>query len=264
MKRSLVVLFLLSVVIFSAAAQTGAPDIKALVAKVNAGAGEEVREQLPALLSEHPNDPGVLYLQALLTREGADAVRTYQSIIDNFPKSEWADDALFKVYQFYYALGLYRTAEIKMDQLKASYPNSPYATQQSPMQTEAPAPVTGTPEAPKTEAAKPGIPPSPDQTQPVEPKTEPAPQEKPARQTDTAIPVRYSLQVGAFAEHANAVAEKSRFEGLGYTAEMISKVRDTKSLFIVMVGSYGTYDEAKAAAAELKRKTGVGAMVVSR
>ena len=98
----------------------------ALVAQVNAGAGDAVREQLPALLSEHPNDPGVLYLQALLTREGADAVRTYQSIVDNFPKNEWADDALFKVYQFYYALGLYRTADLKMDQLKAEYPASPY------------------------------------------------------------------------------------------------------------------------------------------
>jgi cell division septation protein DedD len=264
MKRSLVLLFLLSVIILSASAQTGAPDIKGLVAKVNAGAADEVREQLPGLLSEHPNDPGVLYLQALLTREGADAVRTYQSIIDNFPKSEWADDALFKVYQFYYALGLYRTAEIKMDQLKASYPTSPYASQQPPVQTEAPEPATGTPEAPKAETIKPGIPPPADQTHPVEPKTEPVPQEKPVQQTDTAIPVRFSLQVGAFTVHTNAVTEKSRFEGLGYTAEMISKVRDTKSLFIVMVGSYGTYDEAKAAAAELKRKTGVSAMVVSR
>ena len=70
------------------------------------------------------------------------------------------------------------------------------------------------------------------------------------------IPVRFSLQVGAFTVHANAVAEKSRFEGLGYDAEMMSKVRDTKSLFIVMIGNYATYDEAKAAAAEVKRKTG--------
>ena len=239
------------------------------MARVNAGAADEVREQLPTLLSEHPNDPGVLYLQALLTREGADAVRTYQSIVDNFPKSEWADDALFKVYQFYYALGLYRTAEIKMSQIKAEYPSSPYASGQPLVQTEAPEPVTTAPEAAKStapaqEVAKPGIPPPADQIRPVEPKTEPAPQDRPVQRTDTAIPVRFSLQVGAFTLHANAATEKSRYEGLGYTAEMISKVRDTKSLFIVMVGSYGTYDEAKTAAAELKRKTGVSAMVVSR
>ena len=269
MKRSVIFLTMLLAMACTAVAQKATPDIHALVAKVNAGSADEVREQLPTLISEHPNDPGVLYLQALLTREGADAVRTYQSIIDNFPKSEWADDALFKVYQFYYALGLYRTAEIKMNQLKAAYPDSPYASQQSPTQTEAPEPAKGSPESPKadapaTEPAKPVVAPPAEQTAPAEQKAEPAPQEKTAPQTDTAIPVRFSLRVGAYTVHANAVTEKAKYEKLGYTAEMISKVRDTKSLFIVMVGSYGTYDEAKAAAAELKRKSGVSAMVVSR
>jgi cell division septation protein DedD len=274
MKRSLMMLLLLSIVVLSAVAQNAAPDIRALVARVNAGAADEVREQLPTLLSDHPNDPGVLYLQALLTREGADAVRTYQSIVDNFPKSEWADDALFKVYQFYYALGLYRTADMKMGQLKAEYPSSQYASAQPQAQTDAPEPATTKPDDvrpadvkpadTKTEMPKVGLPPPADQVRPVETKNEPAPQDPPPAGTDTAIPVRFSLQVGAFTVHANAVTEKNKYEGMGYPAEMISKVRDTKSLFIVMVGSYGTYDEAKAAAAELKRKAGVSAMVVSR
>ena len=46
---------------------------------------------------------------------------------------------------------------------------------------------------------------------------------------------------------ANAEAQKSRFEHLGYTAELISKVKDTRSLFTVLVGDYQTYSEAKAA-----------------
>lgn len=263
MKRSLLLLLLLSGSLLSAPAQTGSPDIHALVAQVNAGSGDAVREQLPALLSEHPNDPGVLYLQALLTREGADAVRTYQSIVDNFPKDEWADDALFKVYQFYYALGLYRTADLKMNQLKTEYPTSPLLTGEPP--ATIPVPVSVAPEVPK-----PGLPPPEDQVHPVTPKTEPMVQD-PApvlppvtTRADSVIHVHFSLQVGAFTLHANAAAEKSRFEALGYDAEMLSKVRDTKSLFIVMIGNYATYDEAKAAAAEVKRKAGVNAMVVSR
>ncbi|MBK7259342.1 MAG: SPOR domain-containing protein [Ignavibacteriae bacterium] len=279
MKRSLMTLLLLPLLVLSAVGQSGTPDIRALVARVNAGAADEVREQLSTLLTDHPNDPGVLYLQALLTREGADAVRTYQSIVDNFPKSEWADDALFKVYQFYYALGLYRTADLKMGQLKAEYPSSQYASAQPQAQTDAPEPASTRPadvtpaetvpaetkpaETP-TELPKAGLPPPADQVRPVETKNEPAAQDPAPSGTDTAIPVRFSLQVGAFTVHANAVTAKNKYEGLGYTAEMISKVRDTKSLFIVMVGSYGTYDEAKAAAAQLKRKTGVSAMVVSR
>ncbi len=269
MTRSLMVLLLFPLVVLTVPAQNAAPDIRALVARVNAGSADEVREQLPSLLSEHPNDPGVLYLQALLTREGADAVRTYQSIVDNFPKSEWADDALFKVYQFYYALGLYRTADMKMAQLKSAYPSSPFTEAQPQAQSDAPEPATVKPDDVKPAVTNPdmpkaGLPPPPDQVRPVQPKTEPAVQDPSPAGTDTAIPVRFSLQVGAYTVHANAVTEKNRYEGLGYTAEMISKVRDTKSLFIVMVGSYGTYDEAKAAAAELKRKTGMSAMVVSR
>lgn len=269
MKRSLMMLLLFSLVVLPVAAQNTAPDIRALVARVNAGGADEVREQLPSLLSEHPNDPGVLYLQALLTREGADAVRTYQSIVDNFPKSEWADDALFRVYQFYYALGLYRTADMKMAQLKSAYPSSPFASAQPQAQTDAPEPATVKSEEVKPAATSPempkaGLPPPPEQVRPVEPKTEPAAHDPAPAPAETAIPVRFSLQVGAFTVHANAATEKHKYEGLGYPAEMISKVRDTKSLFIVMVGSYGTYDEAKAAAAELKRKTGVSAMVVSR
>jgi cell division septation protein DedD len=265
MRRSLLLLLVFTGSIVSVQAQKGSPDIQALVAQVNAGSGDAVREQLPALLSDHPNDPGVLYLQALLTREGADAVRTYQSIVDNFPKDEWADDALFKVYQFYYALGLYRTAELKMTQLKTDYPASPLISGES--HAPATAPVTVAPEE-----VKPGLPPPEDEIRPVVPKTEPmvqdpAPVAVPAPATtraDSVIRVRFSLQVGAFTVHANAAAEQSRFEALGYDAEMLSKVRDTKSLFIVMIGNYATYDEAKVAAAEVKRKAGVNAMVVSR
>ena len=177
MTRSLMVLLLFPLVVLTVAAQNATPDIRALVARVNAGAADEVREQLPSLLSEHPNDPGVLYLQALLTREGADAVRTYQSIVDNFPKSDWADDALFKVYQFYYALGLYRTADMKMAQLKTEYPSSPFTAAQPQAQTDAPEPATVRPDDVKPattspEMPKAGLPPPEDRVRPVEPKTE--------------------------------------------------------------------------------------------
>ncbi|MCC6398274.1 MAG: SPOR domain-containing protein [Bacteroidetes bacterium] len=258
-------------------AQGTAPDIQQMVAQVNAGAGESVREQLPSLISKYPNHPGVMYLQALLTREGADAVRTYQGIVDNFPSSEWADDALYKVYQFYYALGLYRTAELKMTQLRTSYPASPFGGEAAgaaqgarpslptpdPL-AQQPATVVSTP--PETHTSQePGV---------AETSAEPPPQtsEQPSEATpvspqphsDAPIPVRFSLQVGAFTLHANAETQKARFESQGYPAEMVSKVRDTRSLFIVLVGDYATYEEAKGAAAAVKKKMGIDAIVISR
>jgi cell division septation protein DedD len=277
MIRFLVAVLLCGCSFSSLLAQGTAPDIQQMVAQVNAGAVDAVREQLPSLVSKYPNNPGVMYLQAMLTREGADAVRTYQGIVDNFPTSEWADDALYKVYQFYYALGLYRTADLKMTQLKTSYPSSPYGSEAAgvaqgarpsvPMEgplSQQPAPVVST--QPETQTGQvPGVTETPAELPPqsTEPPVEAAPV-SPRPQSDTAIPVRFSLQVGAFTLHANAETQKARFEAQGYPADMVSKVRDTRSLFIVLVGDYATYEEAKSAAAAVKKKMGIDAIVISR
>ena len=229
-----------------AAAQNGAPDVQQLVDLINRGQGDVVKAELPSLLSRYPNNPGILYVQALLTSEGAEAVRMYQSIVDNFPKSEWADDALYKVYQFYYSLGLYRTAELKMAQLKREYPASKYVTSGTSAETaklpeETPKPAT---QQKKIEAT------------PQTPADSPAP--------PTGEPGLFSLQVGAYTALTNADRQKKLFEERGYTAEVISRVRDGRSLYVVLVGSYRTYDEAKARAAEIKQRLNIDSFVLSR
>ena len=231
-----------------AMAQTGAPDVQQLVDLVNRGQGDVVKAELPSLLTRYPNNPGILYVQALLTSEGAEAVRMYQSIVDNFPKSEWADDALYKVYQFYYSLGLYRTAELKMAQLKREYPSSKYITSSAGPEAQKPA----------AEAQKPAATPPP-----AKPAATPqAPAESPAQPAgETGL---FSLQVGAYTALTNADRQKKYFEERGYTAEVISRVRDGRSMYVVLVGAYRTYDEAKARAAEIKQRLNIDSFVLSR
>jgi hypothetical protein len=226
-------------------AQTGDPDVNSYIARINNGQGEEVRGEIPGLLAKYPNDPGVLYLQGLVTADGGEAVRIYQSIVDNFPKSEWADDALYKVYQFYYALGLYRTAELKMNQLRKEYPNSKH------LLTASAEPETkGMPE--ERQAPPPVVHPVQDTVvQPVH--------EAPAPPT-----LRFALQVGAFTTQVNAEKQKQFFEQLGYPVEVLNKVKDNRALFLVWVGTYPTYDEAKAGGAEIKKKYSVASIVISR
>jgi cell division septation protein DedD len=235
-----------------AVAQTGAPDIQQLVDLVNRGQGDVVKAELPSLLTRYPNNPGILYVQALLTSEGAEAVRMYQSIVDNFPKSEWADDALYKVYQFYYSLGLYRTAELKMAQLKREYPSSKYITSSAGPEAVKPAA-----EAQKPQQKPAATPP------PAKPTAAPAaPAESPAQQAgETGL---FSLQVGAYTALTNADRQKKYFEERGYTAEVISRVRDGRSMYVVLVGGYRTYDEAKARAAEIKQRLNIDSFVLSR
>ena len=47
-------------------------------------------------------------------------------LIDKFPKSTYADAALYRIYSYYFALGLYNTADKNLNKLKKDYPESPY------------------------------------------------------------------------------------------------------------------------------------------
>jgi len=233
-------------------AQSGEPDIGRLIEMVNKGEANQVRADLPSLLSRYPNNPGILYVQALVSEEGTEAVRIYQSIVDNFPRSEWADDALYRVYQFYYALGLYRTAEMKLSQLRTEYPGSPFVTAASGTQTAA-----MEEERPTAEPGETAKPPA---------STQPTAETPPAAATAAAIadPGLYFLQVGAFTVQANAERQKSAFAELNYPVEIISRTKDGRSLFLVLVGQYSTYEEAKAAGAEIRKNHGVESIVIAR
>lgn len=225
------------------AAQGTDPDINSYIARIDNGQGEGVRAEIPSLLSKYPNNPGVLYLQGLVTADGGEAVRIYQSIVDNFPRSEWADDALYKVYQFYYALGLYRTAELKMDQLRKEYPSSKHLKVASE-------PVT-------KDLAEERVPPPP--ASPVQDTVA-----QPVQEPVTPPALRFALQVGAFTTQVNAEKQKQFFEQLGYPVEVLNKVKDNRALFLVWVGTYPTYEEAKAGGAEIKKKYNVASIVISR
>jgi tetratricopeptide (TPR) repeat protein len=226
-------------------AQPSAPDISMYLSQIESGQSEQVKAEIPDLLKKYPNNPGVLYLQALTTSDGAEAVRMYQSIVDNFPRSEWADDALYKVYQFYYAIGLYRTAEMKMSQLKREYPTSKYVSSSAGMETKdlaeeketpVPDPTTGKVEDAATSE---------------EPKTE-APQGQ------------FALQVGAYSTQVNAEKQKLFFEDQGFAVDVINKVKNGKSLYLVLVGAFATYDLAKAKGLEIKKAYNIDSIVVSR
>jgi hypothetical protein len=216
--------------------QEAPPPIERYVTMIESGEGEPVRAELPALLEKYPNNPGVLYLQGLLTKEGAEAVRIYQSIVDNHPKSEWADDALYRVYQFYQAIGLFRTAELKLNQLKRDYPRSKY--------------VIG-----KSEPEPPPV--AVEREQPVQ-------QPEPGQPKAPAIQGQFALQVGAYSTQVNADKQKLFFEDLGYPVEVITKSKNGRTLFSVNVGNYATYDEAKAKSALLKKQYNIDSFVVTR
>jgi cell division septation protein DedD len=224
-------------------------DVQRYIGMINNGQVEEVRGQVPALLEQYPNHPGVLYVQALVTKEGAEAARVYQSIVDNFPRSAYADAALYRIYQFYYALGLYRTAELKMAQLKRDYPASRYL-QGDPQETaHLPEELPRATDTVAVDAAVPA---------PVTvPGTQPA-------EMAAVMPAAFTLQVGAYGARENAEKQRKFFSDLGYSVETITKVRESRTLHVVLVGNFATQEEARAKGAEFKKKYKIDSMVVSR
>jgi tetratricopeptide (TPR) repeat protein len=101
-------------------------DIVPLLKKIERGSIEEVKNELRDLKEEHPQSPSVMFLEGVLTENGQQAVVVYQNVVDNYPNSKYADAALYRIFSYYYALGLYETARGKLKQLVHEYPESPY------------------------------------------------------------------------------------------------------------------------------------------
>jgi hypothetical protein len=209
------------------------PDIRHRLEMIEKGQSEAVRAELPSLMTNYQNNPGVMYLQAALTTDGAEAAKLYQNIVDNFPKSEWGDDALYKLYQYFYSIGLYKTAEKKLSQLKEEYPFSAYAAEQSPVAEEKP-----------TVKEKPNV---------VRPKG-----------TVPKFATNFTVQVGAFSTLQNAGELKAKFEKEGFPSNIFTIVSQGKKLHKVWVGEFQTYDEAKKFTLEIKKKFNLTSIVVSR
>ncbi len=219
------------------------PDIQSRLEKIYRGDVESVREELPSLLSRYQNHPGVLYLQGMLTTDGPEAVKIFQSVVDNFPDSEWADDALYRVYQYYYSVGLYRTAEQKLNQLKRDYPQSRYAFGQQPrfdIQDE-------------------------DIEERFERPVQPAPE--PERQETRQQPAAhypFALQVGAFSTYENAMRQRDMLHGIDQPVEITTRMQGGQTLYLVWVGAFQTRDQAVDYGQSLRQQFNIDTMIVSR
>jgi cell division septation protein DedD len=238
--------------------QTIDNQVEKYLAMIDQGNTEKALAECADLIASNPHEPGILFLQGRLSSDGTEALKYYQAILDNFPKSPWADEALYQTYQYYYAIGLYRTANLKLDQLKKQYPDSPFLNMKSseqttvekrneevpkniPLRVETPKPATLQTPTPQT----PSLPTSSIETKP------------------TAI-LAFAIQVGAFSTLKNAEQQKTYFEELGYHVEISNKVRSGRSLFLVWVGTYPNAEEAVKVSFEIKKKYNIESIIVQR
>jgi cell division septation protein DedD len=90
------------------------------------GKVEEVKKQLPDLLAEYPNDPGVQLLLGVVIDDANLAVEKYKNIVKNYPESEWADDAYWRIVQYYAVIGDTSKAKEELENYRKKYPASEF------------------------------------------------------------------------------------------------------------------------------------------
>jgi len=206
--------------------------------QIDNGQKVQALSQLAKLKDEYPDDPSVMFLEGVLTQNGQNAVAIYTKIINEHPKSRYADASVFRIYSYYYALGLYGTANSFLNRLKNDYPNSPYikiAEQRNENITQ-----------PKVETP----------TQPVA--NEPA-----FKAPQTNIVYKYTIQAGAFTNSDNSNNLKTKFENAGFYSSISDKNVGGTIFHIVFVGKFETEESAKKALKIINKQFNLEARVTT-
>jgi tetratricopeptide (TPR) repeat protein len=81
---------------------------------------DEVKNNIPNLIAEYPNDPGVKLLLGVVLDDAGKALKLYEEIINDHQKSQWADDAYWRIVQYYAVLGDTAKARFELEQLTLS------------------------------------------------------------------------------------------------------------------------------------------------
>lgn len=201
---------------------------------IEAGKIDNARRGLAELKAEHRNDPGVMFLDAVLTEAGELALSKYRNIYEQHPRSVYADASLYRIFSFYYSLGIYNRAQTYLNKLKHEYPGSAYikAADRS---------------IPDFESDSPGIPVS-----------EAVPAAPAVRNQ-----YQYTIQAGAFLNADNANSLKKRFTENGHYAVITQKNVAGSQLNVVKVGRFKSIDEAKSALQNLSAEYKIKGRIIN-
>jgi cell division septation protein DedD len=208
-------------------------DISGALKSIEVGKVDEAVASLQKFKDSTPSDPSVIFLDAILTTSGEESVKKYSIVFDKYPKSKYADIALYRVFSYYYSLGLYKKAESYLMRLKIDYPASPYIA-----------------------AADRKIPDSEEfiQQPPIEKQKVIAAANDSTKSVGIKEIGKFTIQAGAFlnAENANKLKEQLIKDGL--PSEIISKVVGGSLLKIVTAGRFSSEQGAKSVLSKIEPK----------
>lgn len=196
---------------------------------------DSLRSALPAILKKYPNKPEALFLQAVFETDAKKANAVYKTILKDHRDNITADESLFRLIQYDYAVGKYQNAQEKTKRLKNEYPASRFLKKAEQM-------FAGLEQAPVEQTV--------------------------VTDSDAAVNIsgkKFRLQVGAFGQLKNAEDLRDKLKSAGYTPiEFSEKTVNDKKLILVWVGAFGTKDEAAKTGDVLKSKFQLNYTIVEK
>jgi len=197
-------------------------DISGALKSIEFGKLEEAQNILQRFKESNPANPDVIFLDAILTKNAEEAIQKYSTVFDKHPKNKYADVSLYRVFSYYYSLGLYKKAEGFFKRLKIDYPSSPYIA-----------------------AADRKI---PDLEEPAFTQLDSV---KAASASNNA---KFTIQAGAFLSLDNAVKLKDQLTNEGFITEIVNRVVGGSLLKVVTTGKFTSESDAKNALSKIENK----------
>lgn len=241
---------------------------------------EKLQQHFQQINRKYPNSEITLFLKAYIETDGERAVQFYQQFIQRFPSSKYADKALLKLAQYYYAVGSYIAAREYFDNLIAQFPTSsaiPLATYSAARcllamgysdsaEKELKELLKQFPNSPYKILAQHDLALQREQTQDKNAAKAAASDKD---NFDKLIQFsqyqgRYTLQIGAFGNRDNAMKLKESFSRQGYDVSITTKYLSDQLLYLVWLGEFETEDQARRFAADLKNRHDISFQVVRK
>ncbi len=240
-----------------------AQNIDMYISLIDEGQMNSVKEKLPELISKYPNSAGVIYLQALLTRDGMKSLDLYNLIIEKFPKSSFSDDASVKLGEYFYARGLYSQACRSLSQFPRKHPRY------HDMQRVIDLLVSSFQAVGQNDSAKyylsiyQGMFPYLDvEKYGINTTDFSTPSAQKEQSRNKKYP--YVIQIGAFSSLKNANRLKLQANQIGHEVEVVQVETKDRTLNAVRVVRYNSKTAAEKAGQNIKRKLGVDYRVLYR
>ena len=265
--------------------------LDALIQDVLHGSRDSAAIYLPAIDQKYPNNPTVMYLKGLLETDGDEAMKIFSNLYNTHPTSDYGDDAVMKVAEYYYAAGLYVQAANWLKKMPIYYSRSEHIERAVKLflnslivsghrdtaifysrvfKRQFPTlDVDGKinhllQEFEKSKKQKEQAEAqSPEPVEPVDITVE-YKTEVPIDQIDSALDNGiYSLQSGAYGVLENADQQKINLIIAGFDARITELYRNNKVLYAVRIGYFNSKEDAQQISSLIKTKVDLDTIVVT-